>query len=82
VLNEAVFTCDFVHILSYREVSDQTIPLLVASGSGGKNYFLNIFNITPMGKKLISKNHLTPALTSFSFEVSLKNKKKSGNDFR
>jgi hypothetical protein len=28
-----------------------------------------------MGKKLISKNDLTPAHTSFSFEVSLKNKK-------
>ncbi len=35
-----------------------------------------------MGKKLISKNDLTPALTSFSFEVALKNKKKSVNDFR
>jgi hypothetical protein len=35
-----------------------------------------------MEKKLISKNHLTPAPTSFSFEVSLKNQQKSGNDFR
>jgi hypothetical protein len=35
-----------------------------------------------MGKKLISKNDLTPALTSFSFEVSLKNQQKRGNDFR
>jgi hypothetical protein len=35
-----------------------------------------------MGKKLISKNHLTPAPTSFSFEVLLKNQQKSGNDFR
>jgi hypothetical protein len=34
-----------------------------------------------MGEKLISKNHLTPAPT-FSFEVSLKNPQKSGNDFR
>jgi hypothetical protein len=35
-----------------------------------------------MGKKLISKNHLTLAPTSFSFEVLLKNQQKSGNDFR
>jgi hypothetical protein len=33
-----------------------------------------------MGEKLISKNHLTPAPTYFSFEVSLKNQQKSGND--
>jgi hypothetical protein len=35
-----------------------------------------------MGKKLISKNHLTPAPISFSFEVLLKNQQKSGNDIR
>jgi hypothetical protein len=35
-----------------------------------------------MGKKLSSKNHLTPAPTSFSFEVLLKNQQKSGNGFR
>jgi hypothetical protein len=35
-----------------------------------------------MGEKLISKNHLTPAPTFFSFEISLKNQQKSGNDFR
>jgi hypothetical protein len=35
-----------------------------------------------MGEKLISKNHLTPAPTSFSFNISLKNQQKSGNDFR
>jgi hypothetical protein len=35
-----------------------------------------------MGKKLISKNHLTPRPTSFSYDVSLKNKKKSWSDFR
>jgi hypothetical protein len=35
-----------------------------------------------VGKKLISKNDLTPALTSFSFEASLKNQQKSENDFR
>jgi hypothetical protein len=35
-----------------------------------------------MGKNLILKNHLTPAPTSFSFEVWLKNQQKSGNDFR
>ncbi len=44
--------------------------------------YSSFFNITSMGKKLISKNHLNPALTSFSFEVSLKNQQKSGNDFR
>jgi hypothetical protein len=33
-----------------------------------------------MEKKLISKNHLTPASTSFSFEALLKNQQKSGND--
>jgi hypothetical protein len=31
-----------------------------------------------MGKKLISKNHLTPRPTSFSYDVSLKNKKNHG----
>jgi hypothetical protein len=31
-----------------------------------------------MGEKLISKNHLIPAHTYFSFEVSLKNQQKSG----
>jgi hypothetical protein len=35
-----------------------------------------------MGKKLISKNHLTPATISFSLEVLLKNQQKSGNDIR
>jgi hypothetical protein len=35
-----------------------------------------------MRKKLISKNHLTTAPTFFSFEVSLKNQQKPGNDFR
>jgi hypothetical protein len=34
-----------------------------------------------MGEKLISKNHLTPAPTCFTFKVSLKNQQKSGNDF-
>jgi hypothetical protein len=34
-----------------------------------------------MGGKLISKNHLIPAPTYFSFEISLKNQQKSGNDF-
>jgi hypothetical protein len=31
-----------------------------------------------MEKKLISKNHLTPAHFSFSFDISLKNQQKSG----
>jgi hypothetical protein len=31
-----------------------------------------------MEKKLISKNHLTPALTSFSFEISLRNQQNQG----
>ncbi len=46
-----------------------------------KKTFPHFFNITSMGEKLISKNHLTPAPTSFSFEVSLNNQQKSGNDF-
>ncbi len=35
-----------------------------------------------MGKKLISKNDLTPAPTSSSFEASLKNQQKPEKDFR
>jgi hypothetical protein len=34
-----------------------------------------------MGKKLDSKNYLTPAPHWNSFMVSLKNRQKSGNDF-
>jgi hypothetical protein len=35
-----------------------------------------------MEKKLTSKNHLTPAATSFSLGVLLKNEQKLVNDFR
>jgi hypothetical protein len=38
----------------------QKLLILVASGSGEKNFFPHFFNITPMGEKLTSRNHLTP----------------------
>jgi hypothetical protein len=47
-----------------------------------KKNFFQTFLTLQMGKKIISKNHLTPAPTSFSFEDLLKNQQKSGNDFR
>jgi hypothetical protein len=34
-----------------------------------------------MGEILISKNHLTPASTCFTFEVWFKSQQKSGDDF-
>jgi hypothetical protein len=46
--------------------------LLVASGFGEKKFFLHFFNITFMGKKLISKNHLTPAPPTFLLRFHLK----------
>jgi hypothetical protein len=35
--------------------------ILVTSDSGEKNFISHFFNITSMGEKLISKDHLTPA---------------------
>jgi hypothetical protein len=54
--------------------------ILATSDSGEKN-FPRFFNVTFIGEKLISKNYLNSAPTSFSFEHSPKNQQKSENDF-
>ncbi len=52
--------------------------LLVVSGSGEKKFLPHFFNIASMGKKLISKNHLTPPPPPFLLRFRLKINKNQG----